>query len=202
MISKATWKEKISLITKLFWSYFFSHVNIIYWDLIIFKFLCLFRGNLFNMCLFRSFLFNMCLFKGFLLYLCPLVAIDLSILDWSIILMPLSKVPSFPYVFIFRRVTSFESTGLSHFRRILDSFVNHPTRTSIHVEVFATKICDFITFFLLMNASGNWFARFYKWMILWTFNSHWFIRWSRWDIIDAFGIDFSPHDDGEILSLK
>ena len=48
---------------------FFSCVYITYWDLTIFRYMCLFRGFSFNMCLFKSFLFNMCLIRGLLYYL-------------------------------------------------------------------------------------------------------------------------------------
>ena len=167
---------------------FFSYVYITYWDLTIFRYLFLYRRYLFNLCLFRDFLFNMCLFKGFLLYLSSLGAMDLSILDKSIILMTSSRVLSFLCTLIFQGVTFFEPTGLPHFRCILDSFYNYPTWTSICIRVFAVRICDFITFFISMNASGNWFARFFKWMIIWNSSLHLFIRGSRWDIVDAFQI--------------
>ena len=86
---------------------FFSRVYITYWDITIFRYLCLFRGFSFNMCLFRGFLLNMCLFRGFLFNMCIFKgflfnmclfkgfyiicassgAIDLSILNWSIIFL-------------------------------------------------------------------------------------------------------------------
>ncbi|RVW98763.1 Cation/H(+) antiporter 20 [Vitis vinifera] len=66
-----------------------------------------------------------------------------------------SRKPSFSWVLLFRGVTSFEPTGLPRFRRILDSFVNCPTGTSIRAGVFAAGICDFVTFFVSMNASGR-----------------------------------------------
>ena len=56
---------------------------------------------------------------------------------------------------LFWGVTSFEPTVLPCFRRILDSFVNYPIGTSIHAGVFVVGICDFVTFFVSMNASGN-----------------------------------------------
>ena len=119
---------------------FFSRVYITYWDFTIFRYLCLFRGFSFNMCLFRGFLlnmclfryflFNMCLFKGFLFNMCIFRgfyiicassgAIDLSILNRLVILMAFFKVPSFSWVLLFRGVTSFESTSLPRFDRILD----------------------------------------------------------------------------------
>ena len=137
-------------------------------------------------------------------------AIDLSILNWLVILMASSKVPSFFCILLFQGVTSFDLIGLPCFRHILDSFVNCPTWTSIHVGVFTVGICDFVTFFVSMNASGSWFARFCKWMILWTSSSHWFVWGSRWDIVDAFQvishrslrIGFSPPNDWKTLSLK
>ena len=131
---------------------FFPCVHITYWDLIFFRYLCLFRGHLFNMCLFR----------GFLIYLCPLRAIDLSILDLSLILVAYSRVRSFPCVLFLWGISSFEPTSLPCFKHILDSFVNYPIGTSIHAGVFAGEICDFVTFFVSMNAFRNWFARFYK----------------------------------------
>ena len=124
--------------------------------------------------------------------------------------MASSKVSSFSNVLLFWGFISFEPTILLCFRRILHSFVNCPTRTSIRVGVFAVGVCDFVTFFISMNASGNWFAIFYKWMIIWTSSSHWFIRGSRWDILNAFQvisccssrIGFSPFTDRKTLSLK
>ena len=98
---------------------FFSRVYITYWDLTIFRYLCLLKG----------FSFNMCLFRGFLHYLCLFGAIDLSILNWSVILMVSSRVPSFSWVLLFLGVTSFEPTGLPRFKRILDSFINCPIGT-------------------------------------------------------------------------
>ena len=106
--------------------------------------MCLFRGFLFNMCLFRSFLFNICLSRGFLFNMClfrgfyiiyaSFGAIDLSILNWSIVLMVSSKVPSFSWVLLFQGITSFELIGQPCFKRILDSFVNYPlSRKFYHV---------------------------------------------------------------------
>ena len=43
-------------------------------------------------------------------------------------------------VLLFRGVTSFESIGLPHFRRILDSFANFPSRTLIHAGALAVGI--------------------------------------------------------------
>ena len=136
--------------------------------------------------------------------------IDLSILNWSIILMAYSIVPIFSYVILLWGVTSFEPKDLPCLRCILDSFVNCLIGISIHVGVFATWICDIVTFFVLMNASSNWFVRFCKWMIIWTFILHWFVWGSRWDIVDAFqvifrhslGINFFFLNDEKTLSLK
>ena len=129
---------------------FFSRVCITYWDLTIFGYLCLFRGFLFTMCLFKGLLFNMCLFRAFCIICTSFRAIDLSTLNRSIILMASFKVPSFSWVLLFWGVPSFEPICLSRFKRILDSFVNCPIGTSIRVGVFAVKICDFVTFFVLM----------------------------------------------------
>ena len=67
---------------------------------------------------------------------------------------------SFPRVIISKGIASFKLISLAFFRRILDSFVNCVIRISIHIGVFVARICDFITFFISMKASGNWFARF------------------------------------------
>ena len=119
-------------------------------------------------------------------------------------------MPIFPCALLFRGVILFELTSLPRFRCILDSIINYPARTSICVGVFAVRTCDFVTFFVSMNASSNRFARFCKWMILWTCSLHWFVRGSRWDIIDTFqvishryfGINFFSPNGGKPLSLK
>ena len=58
--------------------------------------------------------------------------------------MASSRVSSFSWVLLFRGVTSFEPIGLPYFRRILDSFINCPTGTSICAGVFAAGIYDFV----------------------------------------------------------
>ena len=61
---------------------FFSHVYITYRDIIIFRYLCLFKGFSFNMCLFKGFLFNICASSGASCIICASSkAIDLSILN-------------------------------------------------------------------------------------------------------------------------
>ena len=60
----------------------------------------------------------------------------------------------------------FKTIYLPHFMRILDSFANCPSDTSIRVGVFAAEICDFVTFFISIKASSNGFTRFWKLMIL------------------------------------
>ena len=49
---------------------------------------------------------------------------------------------------------SFEPIGLSCFKHILDSFTNYSSRTPIRVREFTSRICDFVTFFVSINASG------------------------------------------------
>ena len=107
---------------------------------------------------------SICTFLGAFFFICALQGLYIyQFLDRSIILMAYSRVPSFlSCVFFFRGVTSFELIGLPRFRRILNSFFNYPIQTSIYVGIFAVKICVFVTFFVLMNASSNWFTRFYK----------------------------------------
>ena len=72
MILEATWKIKKIVNNNIISIPFFYCVYITYWDLTNFRYLCLFRGNLFNVFLFRGFLFNICFFRGFLHYLCIL----------------------------------------------------------------------------------------------------------------------------------
>ena len=50
---------------------------------------------------------------------------------------------------------SFKMIGLSHFKHILDSFVNRPSGTSVRGGAFPAEICDFLTFFLSINEFGN-----------------------------------------------
>ena len=49
----------------------------------------------------------------------------------------------------------FESIGLPRFKLIFYSFANCSSGTSIRVGAFAVKICDFVTFFVSIKASGN-----------------------------------------------
>ena len=57
---------------------------------------------------------------------------------------------------LFRGVISFEPIGdLPCYKRILDLFVNCPSRTSIRAGVFAAGICDFVTFFVSIKTSSN-----------------------------------------------
>ena len=49
---------------------------------------------------------------------------------------------------------SFEPICLSRFKRILDSFANYHSKTLIRVGAFTSRICDFVTFFVSINASG------------------------------------------------
>ena len=58
-------------------------------------------------------------------------------------------------ILLFRGVIFFESIGLPRFKRILDSFANCPLGTSIHVEPFTARICDFVTFFVSIKAYVN-----------------------------------------------
>ena len=67
---------------------FFYCVCITYWDLTIFRYLCLFKGFSFNMCLFKGFLFNICASSGASYIICvSFRAIDLSILNWLVIFL-------------------------------------------------------------------------------------------------------------------
>ena len=59
------------------------------------------------------------------------------------------------FVLCFQGVISFEQIGLPRFRRILDSFDNCPPGTLIRVGAFTAGICDFVTFFVSIKASGN-----------------------------------------------
>ena len=45
--------------------------------------------------------------------------------------------------------------GLLHFKHIWDSFTNCSSGTSIRVGAFTAGICDFVTFFVSINAYGN-----------------------------------------------
>ena len=72
--------------------------------------------------------------------------------------MASSRVLSFSCVLLFQGIISFKSTSLPHFKLILDSFVNYSIGTLIHVGVFTTRICDVITLFVSMNASGIGFS--------------------------------------------
>ena len=57
-------------------------------------------------------------------------------------------------VLLFRKVMSFGMIGIPRFKRILYSFTNCPSGISIHVGAFAARICDFVTFFVSINAFG------------------------------------------------
>ena len=115
---------------------FFSRVYITYWDLTIFRYLCFFKGFSFNMCLFGASRSICASLGAFCIIFASTKDIDLSILNWSIILMASFRVLSFSWVLLFWGVTSFESIGLPCLRRILDLFVNYFIGTSICVGVF------------------------------------------------------------------
>ena len=68
--------------------------------------------------------------------------------------------------FPFLGIVSFEPIGRPRFNCGLGSLVtlyfNFPIGISIHAGIFATGVCDFVTFVGSINASGNRFARFCK----------------------------------------
>ena len=50
---------------------------------------------------------------------------------------------------------SFDPMGLPRFERVLDSNAFYPSVISTHAGTFAAGICDFVTFFVSANTSGN-----------------------------------------------
>ena len=50
---------------------------------------------------------------------------------------------------------SFDLMGLPRFERILESYVFCHSVISTRAGTFAAGICDFVTFFVSTNASGN-----------------------------------------------
>ena len=87
--------------------------------------------------------------------------------------------------------------------------VIYSSETSIRAGAFKTDICDLVTLFVSVNASDNWFATLYKWIIVWTSRSPWFVRGSKWDNDDAFykssyffSFCFSPPNPENIVSLN
>jgi hypothetical protein len=64
--------------------------------------------------------------------------------------------------FLFRRFLSLEPIGLLRFLYIVTS----AGVISIRAGAFKTGICDLVTLFVSVNASGNSFAIFYKCIIL------------------------------------
>ena len=93
-----------------------------------------YRGFLFTVCLYRDLLSYSLFFGGVKFCLCS----------------PLSK----SYVVY--------SIGLSRFRRVLDTFTNYPTRTSIHARIFKKTGYMASSLSLLMNVFGNRFAGYCK----------------------------------------
>ena len=59
------------------------------------------------------------------------------------------------FVLRFRGVMSFDPMGLPRFERVLDSYAFCHSVISTRVGTFAAGICDFVTFFVSTNASGN-----------------------------------------------
>ena len=86
--------------------------------------------------------------------------------------------------FYFIGIVSFEPIGCSRFNCGLGSlatlYFNFPIGISICAGIFAVGICDFVTFVESINASGNRFARFCKWIIFWTSNSDCFVCVGGW----------------------
>ena len=50
---------------------------------------------------------------------------------------------------------SFDLMGLPRFERVLDSYAFCPSVISTRAGTFAAGICDFVTFYVSTNASGN-----------------------------------------------
>ena len=50
---------------------------------------------------------------------------------------------------------SFDPMGLPRFESVLDSYAFCPSVISTYAGTFAAGICDFVTFFVSTNASGN-----------------------------------------------
>ena len=50
---------------------------------------------------------------------------------------------------------SFDPMSLPRFERVLDSYAFCPSVISTRAGTFAAGICDFVTFFVSTNASGN-----------------------------------------------
>ena len=129
-------------------------------------------------------------------------------------IVPSGATTLFSCVFLFLGFLSLAPIGLPRFKCALDSFaatlINFPSGTSILSGVLAAGMWDFTILLLLVNISGNWFARPYKWIILWTSSSHCFVRGSKWDNVEAFhmisrrasGFNFSPPNYGKTISLK
>ena len=69
---------------------------------------------------------------------------------------------NFSLCFLFQGITFFELISLLCFKHIVYSFINCLVGVPICVRVFANEICDFVTFFISMNAFDNWFAGFCK----------------------------------------
>ena len=104
------------------------------------------EGSLFGvMTKFHSFGF---LFPGAICSFCISSRIWFSIFDssWSF---------CFPFVLRFRGVMSFDPMGLPRFESVLDSYAFCPSVISTYAGTFAAGICDFVTFFVSTNASGN-----------------------------------------------
>ena len=49
----------------------------------------------------------------------------------------------------------FDPMGLPRLERVLYSYAFCPSVISTRVGTFAARICDFVTFFVSTNASGN-----------------------------------------------
>ena len=108
--------------------------------------------------------------------------------------------------FCFLGFLSLAPIGLPRFRRGIDSFsamlIFFSSGISILNGAFAARIWYLATFSLLMKTSGNWFAIFCKWIILWTSSSHWFVLGLKWDNFGLFQIIYSRASDTEFAFRK
>ena len=55
---------------------------------------------------------------------------------------------------------------------------------------FKAGTCDLVTLFESVNASGNYWAIFWKWISLWTSCLDWFVWGSKWFKDDTFHVSF------------
>ena len=119
--------------------------------------MCLYRGFSFTMCLYKDFSFTMYLYKDllfimhlywgllYIMYLYRGFLFTVYLQGFSFIVYLYRGLLS--YLLFFRSVKIclcfpllgnfvFKTIGLPCFRRVLDSFANYPTRSSIHARIF------------------------------------------------------------------